>query len=147
MARRQKHWIWELYLALAAEGGRTEAQGRQAIKDLVPSMAALVDSVIYVQGRTDQLEETLANQWNETAATEEAALTGDGMNRAIRDYARRQDGTFAKGGDSESSTSDQTESDSPMNQRIRNRKTDLAAAMAEGDGDVNKAIRRMTAGE
>ncbi len=104
MARRQRHWIWEAYLGLAAEGGRTEPQGREFLKQTFPSLSHVVDAVISVQGRTDQLDAALADQWDQTAAQEESALTGESMNHSIREYARKPDGRFAGKSEAEGST-------------------------------------------
>ncbi len=128
MARRQKHWLWEAFIGLAAEGGRTEPQGREFLKQTFPSLSHVVDAVISVQGRTDQLDAALADQWDQVAAQEEAALTGQSMDRSIREYARNTDGRFAGKGGAEGAT----------DERDLTRGLDLS-------GDMNAQIRQRAA--
>ncbi len=141
MARRQKHWLWEAYLALAAEGGRTEPQGREFLKQTFPSLAHLVDPVIQVLGKVEDLDTKLLNEWNTTAAAEEAAMSGESVNRSIREYMRNTDGRFAAKGDSESSTNDGDGEPQTINDRIRGRARGL-----NGSDDVNAALRDQTKG-
>lgn len=90
MARRQRFWLYEAYLALANEGGRTEPQGRQLLKDTFPTISNLVDPVIAAQGRIEDVESALIEEWTDTAHEQEATLAGDDFNARIRQQVSRE---------------------------------------------------------
>jgi hypothetical protein len=46
----KRHFIWDLYMALADRNDLTEPEGRAMIKDLLPHLADIVDFVIESKG-------------------------------------------------------------------------------------------------
>lgn len=139
MPRRQRHFVWELYLALAHEGGRTEQAGRDAIKALIPSQSNLVDAVIAVQGHTDKLEAAMVQQWSEAAETEETALEGEAMNGRIREgltRAKDHQGPVTVEGETGEAEAKQDDFTQTLRERAERNRIDPETA------DVNTALRQ-----
>jgi hypothetical protein len=81
---KETHPIWQIYLMLASEGGRTEAQGRVLIKSLFPNTYAKdVDTIISAAGNLEELEE-LAESHRERIEKEAAEIDKAPVNDAIR---------------------------------------------------------------
>ena len=79
-----KHWIWNLYLALANEGNCTEPEGRATIKALLPSLAGEVDAIIAAVGDVTKLDTELTEKHDGILQKEEDALAKAPVNDAIR---------------------------------------------------------------
>jgi len=92
MAAKKNHFIWELYLALAATGGRSEPEGRAAIKAFLPGYAGEVDAIVAAGGDVAKLDsaaiERHENRMQEEAQTFEATTVNDPI-RAARAASRR----------------------------------------------------------
>ena len=92
MAAKKNHFIWELYLALAATGGRSEPEGRAAIKAFLPGYAGEVDAIVAAGGDVAKLDSTAIESHEERmrqeAHTLEAGVVNDPI-RAARAASRR----------------------------------------------------------
>src|SRR5690348_15743095 len=87
---RQRHWLWYAYLAVAAQGGRTEPQGRELLKATFPEFANLVDPVVSVFGDTSKLNANQIKQSEDMAEIEEAGLQSANLNAEFRAVMNRQ---------------------------------------------------------
>jgi len=141
MPRKVRHWIYEMYLALADANGKygmnlTEQQGRQRIKAFVPNFAELVDPVIDASGDLSKIPPELLQRSTAVLDSEEEKITGnDAMNSRLRDAASRNTAKPDEGGNSQGDN----RADS-VNELLRQGRQTIPA---DGKSDaVNAALRR-----
>ncbi len=86
MPKTERHLVWQLYLALAAEGGRTASEGVQAIKALFPTtFAGDVDAVLAVEGDLTRLEPEMRDRYANILTKETGHIGNQAMNAKIRE--------------------------------------------------------------
>jgi len=116
MARTERHPIWTLFLMIASEGGITEAQGIQKIKDLFPTTYAKdVDAVIAASGNMAQLDSGISERHAERMREESTALESRGLNATFRESRGATKRLF-------------TDDDDAINKALRERRGRLMAA-------------------
>jgi hypothetical protein len=82
---KSTHFLWALYLALAAEGGRSKPEGRAAIKALLPSYAPVVDEIVGAMGDVSKLKPEVMQTHTERMEQEARHIGNHAMNAKIRE--------------------------------------------------------------
>ena len=137
MPRKYRHFVYELYLALADANGRngmnlTEREGRDRIKAFLPNFADMVDPIIDAGGDLAKIPAPMVQQTEDVINREDIQLTGhDEMNRRLRDAT----GRFAKPYESQGENGNQS-----VNDLLRHGRQSIPADAPAAD--FNAALRR-----
>jgi hypothetical protein len=141
MPRRQIHWLYNAYLALAAANGPyglnlSESQARDTIKGWFPNFAPYVNDIIDASGDLARIPEHTLTQSAQIIQEEEMSRAGEDMNKALRD---RVSGRFAAKTKGQNDGQDDTQGDD-MNAKLRQRQSRIPSDT--GEAGMNDALRR-----
>jgi hypothetical protein len=141
MPRRQIHWLYNAYLALAAANGPyglnlSEAEARAKLKDFFPNVAPYLNDIIDASGDLARIPEHALTQSALIIQEEEMSRAGEDMNKKLRDGAS---GRFAAKTKGQNDDQDDTQGDD-MNVRLRQRQSRIPPGTEESG--MNDAIRR-----
>lgn len=95
MARKPRHFIYDLYLALADANsafslGLTQAQGRERIKAFLPNFADLVDPIIDASGDLSRVPPEILQRTDTALTTQAASLDPtENLNARLREASGR----------------------------------------------------------
>lgn len=128
MPRKYRHFIYELYLALAAANGKnglnlTEAEARNKIKGWLPNFADMVDPIIQAGGDLAKIPAAMVQQTEDVINGEDSHLQGHTeMNRRLRDGS----GRYTRADESQGDNGNRSDTEG-MNGRLRQGRQSIPA--------------------